>query len=189
MIHKIIYKLYLYYIRRKPNFDIKQGVRVKGIPLIKVNSDGRLIVGENVVLNSRNETYHINMHSPIKLLADRKGAEIVIGDNTRIHGSCIHAYKKIQIGRNCLIAANCQIIDGSGHDLSFDDVDNRINTIGEAKEITIGDSVWVGANSIILPGVNIGEGSVIAAGSVVIKDVPPFSVAGGNPAQLIKTYK
>lgn len=124
----------------------------------------------------------------MKIMADRTGAFITIGNNTRIHGSCIHAYNKISIGENCLIAANCQIIDGNGHDLSFPDVANRINTRGDAKKIIIEDNVWIGANCIILPGVRIGYGSVIAAGSVVVKDIPAMCVAGGNPAKIIKDY-
>lgn len=144
-------------------------------------------MGNNVTLNSRNKGYHINMHSPVKLYADRPNAEIIIGDNTRIHGTCIHAYEKISIGKNCLIAANTQIIDGSGHDLSFDNPSNRINTIGDSNPVVIKNNVWIGANSIILPGVTIGEGSVIAAGSVVTRNIPPMVVAGGNPAKVIKS--
>ena len=87
-----------------------------------------------------------------------------------------------------MIAANCQIFDGNGHDLSFPDVDNRINTRGTSKPVNIEDSVWIGANSIVLPGVTIGRGSVVSANSVVVKDVPPMVVVGGNPAKIIKTY-
>jgi acetyltransferase-like isoleucine patch superfamily enzyme len=128
------------------------------------------------------------MHSPVKLFADRNGI-IIIGDNTRVHGSCIHAYKSIKIGNNCLIAANCQIFDGAGHDLSFENVRNRINTKGSAKEIVIEDNVWIGANSIILPGVKIGNGSIISAGSTVKGNIPPMVLAGGNPIEIIKDYK
>ncbi|EML0281075.1 acyltransferase [Vibrio alginolyticus] len=112
-----------------------------------------------------------------------------MGANTRIHGTCIHAYESITIGKNCLIAANCQIFDGSGHDLSFSDVENRINTRGVSKPVLIEDNVWIGINSIILPGVTIGNGSVIAANSVVTKDIPPMVLAGGNPAKIIKRYE
>jgi len=121
-------------------------------------------------------------------MADRDGAIIKIGDNTRIHGSCIHARRNIQIGKNCLIAANSQIFDCSGHDLAFDNVEERINTTGPAKEIVINDNVWIGINTIILPGITIGRGSIIAAGSVVVKDIPPMCLAGGNPARVIKRY-
>lgn len=177
-----------YLLSMKSGVTVKKGCTVIGWPIIQLKCNSRLIIGENVTLNSRNIDYHVNMYSPVKMLADREEAVIIIGDNTRIHGTCIHAYSKIKIGDNCLIAANTQIFDGNGHDLSFPDVKNRINTIGDAKPILIEDNVWIGANSIILPGICIGFGSVIASGSVVTKDIPPLCVAGGNPAKIIKNY-
>ena len=116
-------------------------------------------------------------------MCDVEGAQINIGKNTRIHGTCIHAFKRIDIGQDCLIAANCQIFDSNGHNSLPNE--RRTNN-GEAKEIKIGDNVWIGANSIILPGVSIGSNSIIAAGSVVNKSVPSEHIAGGNPAKLIK---
>lgn len=168
---------------------VKQGkVTLRGRPLIDIREGARLVIGKNVTFTSRNRGYHINLHSPVKLFADRPGAEIVVGDNSRIHGSCLHASKSIVIGRNCLVAANCQIIDESGHSLSFPDVENRINTRGISRPVVIEDNVWIGANSLILPGVTIGYGSVVAAGSVVTKSIPPMVVAGGNPARVIKDF-
>jgi acetyltransferase-like isoleucine patch superfamily enzyme len=172
----------------KKRLILEGEISLKKMPIIEIHKQSKIILGNNVRLNSRNATYHINMHAPVKLMADRPGAIIKIGENTRIHGTCIHAYKKISIGKNCLIAANTQIFDGSGHDLSFDDVDNRIHTTGGYKEVTIEDSVWLGANVIVMPGVKIGRGSVIAAGSVVVQDIPAMCIAGGNPAKIIKNY-
>jgi acetyltransferase-like isoleucine patch superfamily enzyme len=162
------------------------GVVFNGLPLINISNGGSITIENDVVLNSENIGYHLNMHSPIKLFVDRPGATITIGEKTRIHGTCLHAYSSIKIGKFCLIAANCQLIDSSGHDLSFNEVDNRINTRGTSNSIVIEDSVWIGANVIILPGVTIGKGSVIGAGSVVTKDIPPMVVAAGNPARVIK---
>lgn len=185
----IFSKLFIFRLSKITNIKIGRNIRVNGIPIIDIQNGSNLYIGHGVTLNSRNKGYHINMHSPVKLFADRLGAKIFIGDNTRIHGSCIHAYQSVIIGKNCLIAANCQIIDGNGHDLSFPDVENRINTKGSSKPILIEDNVWIGANSIILPGVTIGKGSVISANSVVNKDVQSMVVAGGNPAKIIKNYR
>lgn len=182
-------KLIVSFLKSNKNIEIGQKLELKGTPLIDIKDDCFLLIEDNVTLNSQNRGYHVNMHSPIKLYADRKGAIIRIGANTRIHGTCIHAYESITIGKNCLIAANCQIFDGSGHDLSFSDVENRINTRGVSKPVLIEDNVWIGINSIILPGVTIGNGSVIAANSVVTKDIPPMVLAGGNPAKIIKRYE
>lgn len=169
---------------------IQTGISCKayGIPIIDIRKGCKLIMGNNVVLNSLAEPYHAGMYGAVKIMADREGATISIGDDTRIHGSCIHAYKSISIGKNCLIAANCQIMDGSGHDASFNDVDKRIRTIGHAKVVVIEDSVWLGLNTIVLPGVRIGRGSIISAGSVVCDDIPPMCIARGNPAMIIKRY-
>ena len=173
-------------LRRTEGLSIGSGVSFEGIPIITISNGGRIIIGDEVVLNSENRGYHVNMHSPVKLFADQPGSAITIGEKTRIHGSCLHAYASIEIGRMCLIAANCQLIDCGGHDLSFSDIDNRINTRGENHPIVIEESVWIGANSIILPGVKIGRGSVIGAGSVVTGEIPPLVVAAGNPARVVK---
>lgn len=179
-------KLYGAWVSLKPNIEVKGKLIVNRLPLIDIRKGCCLSIGKNVTLNSRNKGYHANLHSPVKIFADKPGAKIKLGDNTRIHGSCIHAKEFISIGKNCLIAANCQIFDCNGHDVSFPYIVDRINTTGKSKPIIIEENVWIGINSIILPGVTIGAGSVISANSVVVKDIPPMVVAGGNPAVVIK---
>lgn len=182
----IICKVYVQLLRLRKNIVLGKNVKFTKLPLIYLDRNAKLILGNNVVINSDNSRYHLNMHSATKIIIDKAGGIIQIGDNSRIHGTCIHAYKSITIGKNCLIAANSQIIDGNGHLLSFPDVANRINTVDEAKPVVIEDNVWIGANVIVLPGVRIGAGSVIAAGSIVSKNIPPMVIAGGNPAKIIK---
>jgi len=194
-LRKFLYKLksmlILRYIKliNPGEIIIDKNAKINNMPIIRAARHTSININSNVLLNSKNKSYHLNMHSPVKIIVDRKGGYIEIGENTRIHGSCIHAYSNIYIGKNCLIAANCQIFDGNGHDLSFNDVSNRINSKGTAKPIFIEDNVWIGANSIILPGVRIGQGSVIGAGSVVTKDIPSMTLAAGNPAKVIKFYE
>lgn len=183
--YHICSKVFILWVSSKQNIVIQGKIVVIGLPIIDIRKGSKLHIGNGVTLNSRNKGYHINLHSPVKLFADRQGAEIRIGKNSRIHGTCIHAYQLITIGKNCLIAANCQIFDGNGHDTSFSNVENRINTIGKSRPIKIDDNVWIGANSTILPGVTIGQGSVVAANSVVTKDIPAMTIAGGNPAIII----
>ena len=161
-------------------------VLFKGKPSILKNKKASISIGKNTLINSSNHGYHINMHSSCKLLADREGAQISIGSNCRIHGTCIHAYKSIKIGDNVLIAANTQIIDGNGHQLSFENTSQRIKTTDQGRPILIEDNVWIGANCFILGGVTIGNGAVVSANSVVHKDVKPNTIVGGNPARLIK---
>lgn len=160
-----------------------------GRVIIRMHKGSRIIIGAGSKLSTSPFNYHLSIYGPMKLVTSMPEAIILIGEYTRIHASCIHAYQKVQVGNRCLIAANCQIFDCSGHDLSFDRVQNRINTKGVAKPVLIGDDVWIGTGSIIMPGVRIGDGSVIAAGSVVTKDVPSMCIVGGNPARVIRTYK
>jgi len=180
IINTIIFRLSYAFCK---NVKLNAGFRINKWPLIKVHKKALLVISDGVLFNSSNYSYHINMHSKVKIMCDVEGAQINIGKNTRIHGSCIHAFKRIDIGRDCLIAANCQIFDSNGHNSLPDE---RKTNNGTAKEIKIGDNVWIGANSIILPGVSIGSNSIIAAGSVVNKSVPSEHIAGGNPAKLIK---
>ena len=160
----------------------------KGKAVIDIREQGSIVIGDRVTLNSDNHGYHLNMHSPVKLYVNRPGALIEIGEQSRIHGTCIHAFKHVHIGKRCLIAANTQIVDGHGHDLCFDDVSQRIHSEGEPIAIVIEDDVWIGANTLVMPGVTIGRGAVIGAGSIVTKDIPPMCVAAGNPAKVIRRH-
>jgi len=177
-----------FWIKKTRDFKVGERLYLRGRPIIDIRDGGRIEIGDDVTLNSQNYGYHISMYSPVKLFANiTKGAIVKIGNKTRIHGSCIHARERIEIGNNCLVAGNCQIFDCSAHHISFDDPPNRINTPGTTKPIIIEDNVWIGANCIILPGVRIGYGSIIGAGSVVTKNIPPMAIAAGNPAEVIKT--
>jgi acetyltransferase-like isoleucine patch superfamily enzyme len=164
-------------------------VVVLGSPLIDIRKGSKLYLGDGVILTSRNRGYHLNIATPVKLFADRPGAEIRIGAETRIAGSCIHAQRSITIGKRCLIAGNCQIVDNNGHDLSFPNVDRRLHSEGPSAPVVIEDDVWLGANTVVLPGVRIGRGAVIGANSVVAANVPSMAVARGNPAEVVLDYR
>lgn len=193
MLNVLVYRIYSRLIKTvlkfNRNLSLGENVFFKGWSLIEIKNGGKVSIGSNVTLNSVNSGYHFNMHSPVKLFVDRFNAQILIGDNSRVHGSSIHAFQLVSIGKNCLIAANCQIMDSSGHDLSFENVENRINTTGNTKPVYIEDNVWLGANCIVLPGVRIGCGSVVGAGSVVTKSIPKMSLAAGNPARVIRSVE
>ena len=166
-----------------PNISIDGRVQIKKTPIVDIRAGAKLNIGSNVTLNSNNQSYHVNLFAPVKLFARIPGALIEIGDNTRIHGSCIHSQSSISIGRNCLIAGNCQIIDGSGHDIESN---NRLEVSFKARPIVIEDNVWLGTGVIVLPGTTIGSGSVISAGSVVKGTVEKDCLIMGNPAKVVK---
>ncbi|MRT17800.1 acyltransferase [Vitellibacter sp. q18] len=188
LLNQVFYKCVTYWVYTFENLQLGQNVVFKLMPQILRHNDAKISIGNGCIINSSNYGYHINMFSKCKLYADRPYASIEIGENTRIHGTCIHAYNKIQIGKNCLIAANTNIIDGNAHELSMENPQNRINTADGGKPIIIEDNVWIAANCIILGGSKIGSGAIITAGSVVKGTVPPKSIFGGNPAILLKLY-
>lgn len=173
-------------LRTRRGLYLGAGVDIKGMPHVEIHSGARIVIGQRVTLNSWNRNYHVNMFAPVKLVASSPGAIVEVGDDSRIHGACLHAVRSIRIGKKCLIAANTQIFDASGHEVSFVDVHLRLTARDEARPIEVEDNVWIGAHCIILPGITIGTGSVVAAGSIVTKDVPPYVVVAGNPARIVK---
>lgn len=182
-------KLRAWLLSMQSNVTLEGPVHILGAPLIDIRKGSSLTLGNNVYLTSRNRGYHLNIPSQVKLFADRPGAEIRIGEETRIAGSCIHAQRSIVIGKRCLIAGNCQIVDSNGHDLSFPHVERRGNREGAAYPVVLEDDVWLGTGSIVLPGVRIGRGSVIVANSVVSASIPAMVVARGNPATVVLDYR
>ncbi len=121
---------------------------------------------------------------------------VIVGKRTygKLHVSMFNDDKDIvlKIGHFCSIASNVHFICGGDHyldrALTFP-IEKKIFGMDEAKskgQIVIDDDVWIGTNVLILSGVHIGKGAVVAAGSVVTKDVPPYAVVGGVPSRLIK---
>lgn len=112
------------------------------------------------------------------------GANITFGANLYAnHGLVILDGAKVIFGKNVFIAPNCGF-HTAGHPL---DAERRNKGLEYARPITVGDNVWFGAGVQVLPGVTIGEGSVVAAGAVVTKDVPPRTLVAGVPAKVVKT--
>ena len=113
------------------------------------------------------------------------GLNIHVGDNFHADYNCtILDVAEIRIGDNCLIGPDVGIYT-AGHRLQ---PEGRVLD-GYGIPIVIGNDVWIGGHSTILSGVTIGDGAVIAAGSVVTKDVKPRTLVGGNPAKFIKSIK
>ncbi len=129
--------------------------------------------GNNVYIDSS-----VGLYSP---------ENIEIGNNVHIQFGCrFFANGGLKIGEGCIFAHNVQILTRNhnydSEDLQMIPYDSRYIE----KPVAIGDYCWIGARTTILPGVKIGKGAVIAACSVVTKDVPECAVVGGNPAKIIK---
>jgi len=126
---------------------------------------------------------------------DKENAEIEIGQRTYIGPSKIICADNIKIGNDVLISWGCTIVDHNSHSINFSERNNDVKEWLEGrkdwthvvtKPVIIQDKVWIGFNSIILKGITIGEGAIVAAGSVVTQNVPGYSIVGGNPAKIIR---
>jgi len=113
------------------------------------------------------------------------GLGVHLGNNSSIGiNAWLTAY--VRIGNDVLMARDVIILTANHR---FDDISMPIHAQGteDYKPVVIEDDVWIGCRAIILPGVTIGKGSIIGAGAVVTKDVPPYSIVGGNPARVIRS--
>jgi len=142
-----------------------------------VQGKGRIVVGDDVTINGRIAILFAVRYSDAPTLE--------IGDRSTIgHGSRLVIGKCITIGQDCLIANEVIVFDAPGHSTSPDLRLKGAATPPEAvKPVTICDNSWIGQRVIIYPGVTIGKGAVVSAGSVVMNDVAPNTIVAGNPAR------
>ncbi len=165
----------LTYIHKGNNVKIRGGNSLsisKGCHVM----DNSTIIGNIVIKNN------VFIHENVQIRSDK--FKIIIGEKTTINRNTT-ILAQCQIGSNVSIAPNV-INVGSNH--IFSDLSKNIKSQGiSSKGIIIDDDVWIAANSTILDGVKIGKGAIIAAGAVVNKDVPPYTIVGGIPAKILKT--
>lgn len=169
------------WVRIKPFVELMQpaGIFLKsqvtidpGVSLRCFGTDSRIVVNNNVHLDSG---VNIRTH---------KSGRIQIGPNSYLGPYTCLSGDSISLGKNCMVASHCGIY-ANNH--IFADPHVPIRTQGNSYQgITVEDDCWLGTGTKVLDGVTIGQGSVIGAGSVVTKSIPPYSVAVGAPAKVIK---
>jgi acetyltransferase-like isoleucine patch superfamily enzyme len=139
---------------------------------VRVQNSGSAIFGDRI-------RFYAN-HVPSSI-AVFPGGRLVVGDRTVFNfGLDLAATGSVEIGRDVMIGTHVMIIDNDFHDL----VDHDL--MPEPRPVVIGDGAWIGNRSIVRPGVTIGARAVVGAGSVVMTDIPPRTLAMGNPARVIK---
>jgi maltose O-acetyltransferase len=120
----------------------------------------------------------------VRLQARGPEAVVAVGEGTSFSNNVqVIAEKSVSIGRRCLIGDAVLIFDSDFHHLS---AEGRHTLPGAAAPVVLEDNVFVGSRAIILKGVTIGKDSVIGAGSVVVRSIPPGVIAAGNPAKVIR---
>jgi acetyltransferase-like isoleucine patch superfamily enzyme len=184
-------------------------------PNSKLIEENKLIVGNNnlcnnlkiEIRNSSSNRPYLQMGNDNVIsgtfIFEKNSGQVVIGNNTFIGGGMFICVDGIEIGNDVMFSWGCTVMDNNAHSLISAERKNDVKDwkkglddgkIGAYKnwdhvktgKIKIKDKAWIGFNSIILKGVVIGEGAVVAAGSVVVNDVPDFAIVGGNPAKIIK---
>ncbi|HKI18860.1 MAG TPA: acyltransferase, partial [Isosphaeraceae bacterium] len=154
-----------------------------GVYIHYIQGQGELIVGDDVLVDGKC-TFGFAAR-----FSDRP--TLTIGDHSGIgHGCGFTVAKRITIGRHCRIGGGVLMFDASGHP---SDPSGRLAKLppspDEVRPITLEDNVWIGGRCTIFPGVTIGEGSVVSAGSVVTADVPPYTLVAGNPARRVRALE
>ncbi|WP_162909327.1 acyltransferase [Aggregatilinea lenta] len=161
------------------------GWKIYGIPIIQRCRYSTIVFGANLQLRSTARSNPLGPNRPVIICTLRRGANLIIGDSFGMSGGSIVAQTGIHIGQRVAVGANTIICDTDFHPL-FPEMRRTVSDQGEAAPIEIEDDVFVGMQCLILKGVTIGCGSVIGAGSVVTKSLPPRVIAAGNPARVIR---
>jgi acetyltransferase-like isoleucine patch superfamily enzyme len=168
-------------LARKPGVNIHSTAKVnyRGV---RLHADCSLVIGEGSIVEG-------------SLVSEREGVCISIGRNTFIGSSLLAGACRIEIGDDVLISWGCNIVDHNSHAIGWTQRKQDVRdwyhnkkdwTNVVVKPVRICDKAWLGLQVIVLKGVEIGEGAVVAAGSVVTKSVPPWTVVAGNPAKVIR---
>lgn len=161
------------------------GWRIHGRPIIQKHLHSTITIGNHLQLRSTARSNPLSPHHPVVISTRTPHAALNIGDFFGMTGGSIVADEYIQIGDNVSVGANTIICDTDFHPLRQTERLRAPNQ-GATAPVVIENSVFIGMQCLILKGVTIGEGSVIGAGSVVVKNVPAGVIVAGNPAQVIR---
>ena len=201
-------KSFLRWVRKRLGYDIHSDIYRRPY-LINIGQGVLFMDGARIDCRTDNRQQRISIgHDCIlgcTFVFESDQGGVSIGNRSFINnGTQLISRSRIEIGDDVTIAWGCCIYDHDSHSLDWDTRVEDLRCLREdlragrdplaskdwsvvrTKPIRICDKVWVGMNAIILKGVTIGEGAVIAAGAVVTKDVPPWTVAAGNPARVVK---
>lgn len=169
---------------RGTRIKLEKGARISVAPgarlMLGTTHYGGTPVSLNIQRNAR-----LTIHGDVAIL---RGTRVIIGEDAHLEighqsfinfDSAVTCYEHLIIGANCAISWDVNILDGNGHELAVAGVPRP-----RKWPVRIGDNVWIGAGASVRA--SIADGSVVAAGSVVTREVPPKVIVGGNPARVIR---
>ena len=183
----------IHFFLRRMGVNLQRSTVFLGDPIVSLSEGSHFSIGANCLICSKSEMTALGVNHPCVFRTLRPEATLSIGEGVRMSGVSICAGVRVEIGDHVVIGANAVIVDTDFH--SLDPLlrnSERDEDGAECAPVCIDEDVFIGMNAIILKGVTIGRGSVIAAGAVVTKSCPPFSIMGGNPAIVIgpvQTFK
>ena len=194
-------KRILYFVREYPNsyyrykalkqfskpgvvFDVSTAY-LWGPLFVNICDGAKVKIGKHFVFVARMPNSSCGWEGRM-IVAD--SAKLEIGNDTGCSSVTICCFDSIKIGNNVKIGAGSLIMDTNFHSLDWRErrIESEMETNKKTSPVIIGDDVFIGARTIINKGVTIGERSIVAAGSVVVKDIPADEIWGGNPAKFIK---
>jgi len=184
--HVILLKLLTWFGRlwlKSRGVRLGRGGWIHGFPQVRLKPGSVVQMGDDVSLCSLSRLNPLAPARRVSLITNTAAARIILKEGVGISSSVLSSFVSITIGKHTLIGADCLIMDSDFHGFPLD-----AGQPVKSAPVEIGDYVFIGARSIILKGVKIGNRSVIGAGSVVSSDIPENSLAAGNPARVVRTF-
>jgi acetyltransferase-like isoleucine patch superfamily enzyme len=164
-------------------------VSYKAYPVITgkliIKGEGKISIGNNVIINSSLSANPVGLATQTVLFA-YQNSEIIIGNNVGISNALLCSMEQIIIEDDIRIGGGAQIFDNDFHSVVYKQRIAAVDTDIKIMPVRIKKGAFIGCNSIIGKGVTVGERSIVAAGSVVVKNIPDDEIWGGNPAIFIK---
>lgn len=171
----------------KGNGVMYKDLHTKGIPYVMVARGGRMQVGKNFRMNNGITGNPIGCYQRCTFFVDRN-ATLTIGENVGMSQAALICHMSITVGNNVKIGGGVCVYDTDFHSLDPQIRKSKEDMKHKAMEpVVIHDNAFIGAHSIILKGVEVGENSIVGAGAVVTKSIPANQIWAGNPAKFIRT--
>lgn len=188
-----------YLLAKGAVFEDYENFKCNGMPYVQLDDavehgqnpevfKGCIVIKKGCIFNSywTSPFPHDIVRLTVVRTRDRIG-KIITG--SELNGISIVAYERVEIEENVLFGPNVLIMDCDGHITDRRLAEREGDRPGPIRPVKICHGAWVGFDAMILKGVTVGEYAVVAARSVVTKDVPPYAVVAGNPARIIKTHE